>query len=69
MVALICSEPGVMVKVDLCMNITVLRVHLVLPCIAHFALTPLSMACLAMLADRDMSSYELLVQLPISAIV
>ena len=33
----------------------------------HFALTPLSIACLAMLADRDMSSYELLVQLPINA--
>ena len=35
----------------------------------HFALTPLSIACLAMLADRDMSSYELLVQLPINATV
>ena len=34
---------------------------------AHFALTPCFSACLAMLAERVMSSYELLVQLPMSA--
>ena len=34
----------------------------------HFALTPFCIACLAMLAERDMSSYELLVQLPINAV-
>ena len=33
----------------------------------HFALTPCFSACLAMLAERVMSSYELLVQLPMSA--
>ena len=34
---------------------------------AHFALMPCFSACLAMLAERVMSSYELLVQLPMSA--
>lgn len=67
-VALICSEPGVIVKVDLYSmhDATVIHRHIDS---THFALTPLSIACLAMLADRDMSSYELLVQLPINAIV
>jgi len=54
-----------MVKVDLCVCSVMLCTSVSTP---HFALTPLSMACLAILADRDMSSYELLVQLPINAI-
>ena len=33
----------------------------------HLDLTPCARACLAMLAARDMSSYELLVQLPMRA--
>ena len=70
-VALICSDPGVTTNCDLGGRD---QTGIVKPSPpptysthTDLALTPFSRACLAMLAARVMSSYELLVQLPISA--